>query len=90
MNPTPALISLCLLLCAAIAVADTETGEDSPSVTISPDVAQLVSGIASAPRVASAVEHIEGQESRLIAELIELTEIPAPPFGEDERAARFA
>jgi len=90
MNPTPALISLCLLLCAAIAVADTETGGDSPSVTISPDVAQLVSGIASAPQVAVALEHIEGQESRLIAELIELTEIPAPPFGEDERAARFA
>lgn len=90
MNSIPALISLCLLLAAPVAVADKETAEESPSVTISPDIAQRVSGIASAPRVASALEHIEAQESRLIEEMIELTEIPAPPFGEDERAARFA
>ena len=33
---------------------------------------------------------IESTRDRFIEELIELTEIPAPPFGEEIRAARFA
>ncbi len=33
---------------------------------------------------------IEAGHDRALAELIELTEIPAPPFGEETRAARFA
>ena len=33
---------------------------------------------------------IESTRDRFIEELIELTEIPAPPFGEEKRAARFA
>lgn len=90
MTSVPARISLCLLLCAPVALADKAAVEDAPSVTISPDVAQLVSGIASNPQVTSALENIVDQDSRLIAELIELTEIPAPPFGEEKRAARFA
>ncbi len=33
---------------------------------------------------------IESTRDRFVEELIELTEIPAPPFGEEKRAARFA
>jgi tripeptide aminopeptidase len=78
-------ILLGVLICASTSLAD-----DSPSVTIAPDVQQLVSDLASDPRVIIALENIESQETRLIADLIELTEIPAPPFGEAQRGVRFA
>jgi len=78
-------ILLGVLICASTALAD-----DSPSVTITPDVQLLVSDLASDPRVQIALENIESQETRLITDLIELTEIPAPPFGEAQRGVRFA
>jgi tripeptide aminopeptidase len=49
-----------------------------------------VSMLASNAGVQAALEHIEADEARFHRELIELTEIPAPPFGEGQRAARFA
>jgi len=41
------------------------------------------------PRVQSAFQHIEATDSITMADLWELTEIPAPPFMEERRAARF-
>lgn len=49
-----------------------------------------VSELAADPGVRIALEHIRSEEDRLHRELIELTEIPAPPFEEGLRAARFA
>ena len=40
--------------------------------------------------VKSAFATIEADHQRGLADLIELTQIPAPPFGEEKRAARFA
>lgn len=42
------------------------------------------------PRVQSAIDHIVTLEPRHLKDLIELTEIPAPPFMEEARAERFA
>ncbi len=42
------------------------------------------------PRVGAALEHVVSIEPRSRRDLVELTEIPAPPFKEDRRAARFA
>ncbi len=42
------------------------------------------------PRVGAALEHVVSIEPRSHRDLGELTEIPAPPFKEDRRAARFA
>ena len=84
MKSTRLLISLCLLYCAPIVMAD------KAAVTIAPDVQQLVSDLASDPGVNTALKNIEDQEAQLIADLIELTEIPAPPFGEAQRGVRFA
>ncbi len=42
------------------------------------------------PRVGAALEHVVSIEPRSHRDLVELTEIPAPPFKEDRRAARFA
>ena len=46
--------------------------------------------LASRPQVRQALELARGLEADAEATLIELTEIPAPPFGEAERAQKFA
>ncbi len=40
--------------------------------------------------VQTALDHVITLEPRSMQDLIEITEIPAPPFGEERRAARFA
>jgi tripeptide aminopeptidase len=40
--------------------------------------------------VQAALQHIVELESAAIEDLVELTEIPAPPFGEEQRGRRFA
>lgn len=84
MKTTRLLISLCLLFGTPIAMAD------EAAVIVAADVQMLVSDIASSPAVKMALVNIEEQEAQLIRDLIELTEIPAPPFGEAARGARFA
>jgi acetylornithine deacetylase/succinyl-diaminopimelate desuccinylase-like protein len=49
-----------------------------------------IRSIAERPAVQAALNHLVQLEPRLIDDMIELTEIPAPPFGEGPRAARFA
>ena len=66
-----------MLLCAA-GFAQADTGRD--------DVQEVAADAA----VKAALEHLVAMEDRLIEDLIELTEIPAPPFGEEKRGVRFA
>jgi acetylornithine deacetylase/succinyl-diaminopimelate desuccinylase-like protein len=42
------------------------------------------------PHVRRALERVEALDPWSMERLVELTEIPAPPFGEEERARRFA
>ena len=42
------------------------------------------------PKVQAALEHIHSLETQSLENLVELTEIPAPPFNETARAERFA
>ncbi len=42
------------------------------------------------PAVRAALQQVVEMESRLLDDLVELTEIPAPPFGEARRGERFA
>ncbi len=55
-----------------------------------PAYAREASTLLADPRVRTAFRHILDTEPESLANLIELTEIPAPPFGEAARAARFA
>ena len=41
------------------------------------------------PRVATAMAAIDRGHDRLVAEIIALTQIPAPPFKEDKRGAAY-
>ncbi len=58
--------------------------------TVQPAYTAELEALSAMPAVKTAMTFIEGQSERHLAELIELTEIPAPPFKEEARAARFA
>ena len=49
-----------------------------------------ICALAAQADVKAAFRHIDDNHERGVAEVIELTEIPAPPFGEEARGARFA
>lgn len=52
--------------------------------------AELAAELAGGADFRAVVEHLAGDDERTLAEQIELTRIPAPPFGEELRARRFA
>ncbi|MFT4768465.1 MAG: tripeptide aminopeptidase [Glaciecola sp.] len=58
-------------------------------VTIDSAVDTQFSLLREQAKVQQALAHIEAQESAYLEELIRLTEIPAPPFKEERRAAYF-
>jgi len=64
--------------------------DEAPRHEVQPHFAQEIADLQADKRVQAAFEHILAIEPRSRRDLIELTEIPAPPFEEAERAARFA
>ena len=54
------------------------------------DVRDEIEDLASKPAVRIALQYIVAMEQDLLDDLVELTEIPAPPFGEGPRGERFA
>ena len=79
-----ALLPAAMFLAHAAAVAQAE----SPPVQ-DRYIGQIAS-LEALPRVSKALDHALSIEPRSRRDLIELTEIPAPPFKEGRRAARFA
>jgi acetylornithine deacetylase/succinyl-diaminopimelate desuccinylase-like protein len=57
---------------------------------LQPSYKAEIAALMSNRNVVAAMEHIVAIEPQSRRDLIELTEIPAPPFGEDKRAQRFA
>lgn len=77
-----------LLLLAALALSVVATGA---AAAASPDTAQAtVARIAGSSQFKTAVATLDAQYDRFVAELVQLTEIPAPPFKEAERAKTYA
>jgi tripeptide aminopeptidase len=62
-----------------------------PSSVATQDVsyAAEIAAIAEHPRVIEALELVDERDARTMADLLELTEIAAPPFGEQARGQRF-
>ena len=77
MNPTRrfCLPALFVLMAATPCAAD---GRDE------------LDALANRPAVRAALQHLVAMEQELLEDLVELTEIPAPPFGEGPRGERFA
>jgi acetylornithine deacetylase/succinyl-diaminopimelate desuccinylase-like protein len=63
---------------------------DQPAPVVQAAYEAEVTSIRNNAKVQAALDHIVAIEPRSRRDLIELTEIPAPPFGEHERAQRFA
>jgi tripeptide aminopeptidase len=61
-----------------------------PSTDPAPEHMADVEALAGDPRVGDAMAYLEAIEERSLQDLIRLTEIPAPPFLEEERARAFA
>lgn len=57
---------------------------------IDPDMTARARRLLDGPAVRQAARHIRSTDERTLGEQCELTEIPAPPFGEDDRAGRMA
>ena len=85
MKPTGGLFAVILLMvCNAFAAQDVAATE------VQPQYRAEIAAIRNNRNVQAAMEHIVAIEPQSRRDLIELTEIPAPPFGEENRARRFA
>ena len=80
------------LISACVAVAEETPPREykDGAVMVSANTEQRISELLDAPDIQSTLNHIRAMESQLHDDLIELTEIPAPPFGEEKRGLRFA
>jgi acetylornithine deacetylase/succinyl-diaminopimelate desuccinylase-like protein len=82
-----AVATTSLGLCSAVARSDTPAADSAP---IASAYRSALQDLRDDPRVAKAFSHVRSQEAQSLEDLITLTEIPAPPFAEEARAARFA
>lgn len=73
-----------LLVSSSLAAAQDLTPEQNPQY------ADAISFLNQQQSVQAALEHVNTLESRSLQDLIAITEIPAPPFAEEQRAAYFA
>lgn len=84
----PVLAALVFASCAmAPAVNTTTSGTPAPATAM--EIAS-VAALAARPDVKAAFASIEANEAQDLKDLIELNEIPAPPFSEEARGRRFA
>ena len=85
MKPIGRLFAVMLLMnCNSLAAQDVAATE------VQPQYRAEIAAIRNNRNVQAAMEHIVAIEPQSRRDLIELTEIPAPPFGEENRARRFA
>ena len=80
-------VAVLLLSIGAVGTARAQIGQTL--VPIDPDLRQAFDAVRADPRVVEALEQLRLREPATIEEQIRITEIPAPPFMEDERAAYY-
>ena len=85
-TPVRALLALsaCALLPPSLAA------QEAPPADALQTYVDEIQGLIADPVVRAALEHIDATDEQTMADLVELTEIPAPPFMEEERGRRFA
>lgn len=81
------VVALSLLFC--ISFLNSITNAQQNLVPIDPTLDSSFKTLAARPKVQAALSYIEANEPAYISEQIRLTEIPAPPFKEEIRAAYF-
>lgn len=81
------VVALTLLFCFSF-LSSTANAQQN-LVPIAPSLDSSFQILAARPKVQAALSYIENNEPAYISEQIRLTEIPAPPFKEEKRAAYF-
>lgn len=84
------LTTVCLMTMMLAGCSYPKISDKPDPLVVSPRAQEQISELIADPRIQDSFAHIVAIESQLNDDLIELTEIPAPPFAEDARAARFA
>ncbi len=95
------LLTLLLCLCTTLSLsaqdesgqnesAQSESDEEVTAAVQDPGYLEATREMMSSARVQKAMQHIVDLEARSLQDMIELTEIPAPPFAEQQRGLRFA
>lgn len=89
---SPVLALAAVLTAAPLPLYSAVAADLAGCASAGPENAYMTEICALADRsdIRAAFRHIENNHERGLAELIELTEIPAPPFNEDRRGARYA
>ncbi len=82
------MVGLCIV--SLLSLSGTLMAQEGPVPTIGETYKAEIAAIRNDVNVVAALDHIVAIEPQSRRDLIELTEIPAPPFGEHERAQRFA
>jgi acetylornithine deacetylase/succinyl-diaminopimelate desuccinylase-like protein len=67
-----------------------DENDEGPAAVIDPGYLESVEEMKNSAPLQKAMQHIVDSEARSLQDLIELTEIPAPPFAEQQRGLRFA
>ena len=86
-SSTTTCAALALMFSAHVGAAE---DDEAPRHEVQPHFAQEIADLQTNKRVRAAFQHVLSIEPQSRRDLIELTEIPSPPFGEDARATRFA
>lgn len=82
------LTSLLLLLFWAVAIS-AQSADQNDRLPIDPTYQETIKALREHPTVRKAMDMIRETDEQTVQETIELTEIPAPPFQEEIRAAAF-
>ena len=83
------LLTVLLTSCAATDLSKV-TADERPSIVVGTTVDQEMAALLSDARVQKLLPYIKAMSSGLRDDVIELTQIAAPPFGEEQRGLRFA
>src|SRR5688572_24156884 len=82
--PTAILTTAAAALVALSVLSPAASGVQAPST-----YEARVRRVLDHPKLEVAMETVDRQHDRLVADIVALTEIPAPPFKEDARAAAY-
>ena len=80
---------LALLLLAGCNEIEPDAPTAAPDPTVEASYQDEMAALAEDPRIAEAFAYIEATDDRTMEDLVTITEIPAPPFMEDERAEAY-
>lgn len=88
--PNPFAIALTAACCSGISPLSLAADDHGTGAEIAPQYQQEVNALTDDRRVRAALDFTRTLDAQSLETLVELTEIPAPPFAEETRAVHYA